>query len=340
MKILVIRFSSLGDCVLLASLLTHLKASGASEVTIVTKSLYVPLFSAVPGVDRVIGLGDKGALGGLLQIAAEHRSNGNTIIDAHNNLRSWILSERLGGARTRVKKYHRARLGLLLFKRHVRIPSVKARYEALGLSLGFPPMKDAHGRLDLPGSAEARASEWLAPFDGEFVTVAPGSRWPMKRWGADRYLELCRRLTARYGYRVILLGDRGDQAMCASIESTLGRNVLNLAGESSILEAAALIKRSAAFIGNDSGLMHLAEIVGVPVVVLFGPTVESFGYYPSLPESKVLERDLRCRPCSKNGARPCPKASQECLTRIPVDAVEKAFMDLLKREGPRRYVIP
>jgi heptosyltransferase-2 len=105
------------------------------------------------------------------------------------------------------------------------------------------------------------------------------------------------------------------------------------------MEAAAVIQGAATFIGNDSGLMHLAEAVGVPVIALFGPTVEAFGYYPSLGASRVVERDISCRPCSRNGSRRCPKGTQECLTAIPVEPVAEAFADLVEGRDNQRYVV-
>jgi heptosyltransferase-2 len=107
---------------------------------------------------------------------------------------------------------------------------------------------------------------------------------------------------------------------------------VHAAGEATLIETAALIARCETFVGNDSGLMHLAEAVGVPVVALFGPTVRAFGYAPSLPASTVVERRLACRPCSRNGAAPCPKRTYECLERIRVEDVVDAL------QAPRERV--
>jgi ADP-heptose:LPS heptosyltransferase len=160
----------------------------------------------------------------------------------------------------------------------------------------------------------------------------------MKTWGVDKYTELTRRLVFEFGYHVVLLGDERDAETTAPIARQIRERVTDLVGRTGILDTAAVIRRSIVFIGNDSGLMHLSEAVGVPVIVLFGPTVEAFGYYPSLAESKVVERSIPCRPCSRNGRRPCPKGTQECLTGIPVDSVEEALWDLLEKRGPARYV--
>lgn len=340
MNTVIIRFSSLGDCVLLCPFLSHLKTQGAEKVTVVTKSDYVELFSAVPGVDRIVALGKNAGMRGLLQIAEGQKTSRPAVIDAHNNWRSRLLSQQLGGADARIRKYYRARLGLILFKIPADIPSVRERYAELGTYLGFPRANGDVGALRLPPSCEQRALEELSAYEGKFLSVAPGSRWPMKQWEEEKYVELLKRIAHRHDFRLILLGDKKDRQIAAVIEQALGEYVMNLTGRTTILEAAGFIKRSVAFIGSDSGLMHLSEAVGVPVLALFGPTVKAFGYYPSLPRSKVCERDLSCRPCSRNGSRRCPKGTQECLKKIRVEDVEDIFLDLLREEGPPRYILP
>src|SRR5213075_725715 len=95
--------------------------------------------------------------------------------------------------------------------------------------------------------------------------------------------------------RILLVGDSADRQFTVPIARALGERCLDISGAPSLLKTAAHIARSRLFVGNDSGLMHLAEAVGVPVVALFGPTVESFGYYPSLAQSRTVERRLACR---------------------------------------------
>ena len=125
----------------------------------------------------------------------------------------------------------------------------------------------------------------------------------------------------------------------APIAKTLGSRALDIAGALPLLHTAAYLARCRAFVGNDSGLMHLAEAVGVPVVSLFGPTVEAFGYYPSLPRSLTIERTIACRPCSRNGSTPCPRRTGECLTAIPATTVAGAVASLFDASAPRRIVV-
>lgn len=338
MRVIVIRFSSLGDCILLCPFLAHLKANGAEEVTVISKRAFVELFSAASGVDRIVALDEKAGIRGLRQIIESHGGTDAVVIDAHNTMRSQLLGRGLGGADTRLKKYYAGRVGLILFKRPCTIPTMARRYSDLGESLGFPPMTARVGGIEIPPSARKSVDKSLTNIEGKLVSIAAGSRWPTKEWGLDKYIELTRRIIDDRDIHVLLHGNTDEREDADVIAGLFPGRVTNLAGRTGILETAAAIERSAIFVGNDSGLMHLSEAVGTPVIALFGPTVEQFGYFPSLPGSKVVERALNCRPCSRNGQRPCPRGSQECLTGITTDWVETAVRDALGARGPSRYI--
>jgi len=339
MRILVIRFSSLGDCILLCPLIEHLKAQGADEVAVVTKTVYAELFAAVRGLDRIVALEPAAGLAGIRRVIEACRGRDYLVIDAHNTTRSRLVSMGLGGAEARIKKYYPQRLGLIILKRQTNLPSVGGRYSTLAESLGFPAVEKTVGGIRVPDAARSRVDPLIPQNGRRTVVVAPGSRWPMKQWGEEKFLELTRRMTENYGCNVILIGDEREASTTGRIHGSVTKYTTDLAGRLSIMETAAVIERSEGFLGNDSGLMHLAEAVDVPVLGLFGPTVETFGYYPTAPGSKVMERDIGCRPCSRNGSRRCPKGTQECLVEIPVEPVVRAFADLIEKRGDSRYVL-
>jgi heptosyltransferase-2 len=339
MKFMLIRFSSLGDCILVCPLAAHLKTHGATEVTVVTKMAYIDIFAATTGVDRVVGFDPRGGLKGLRRIAEDHRLQGYRVIDVHNNWRSRFLSACLGGADVRLAKNYGPRLGLIVFKRPANLPSILEQYAELAGAVGMPVGKLTPGGIKIPDVMTEAAAERM-PRDGHpFVALAPGAKWPEKCWPLEHYAELARRLSQEHGYRLLLLGDDNDRGAAASISDELRDSCVNITGRTGVMEGAAHLQRCVGFVGNDSGLAHLAESVGVPATVLYGPTVDSFGYYPSLPESKSIERALSCRPCSRNGGRPCPRRTRECLAAIDVDAVESTVLEMLSNSGPKRYVL-
>jgi heptosyltransferase-2 len=339
MKVLLIRFSSLGDCVLLCPLVTHLKQNGTENIVVVTKNTYAPLLSAATGVDQVIGYDPRTGIGGLRRLAARFRDRGYTVIDAHSTFRSRLLSWMLGGARARFRKHYRDRLGLIVFKRPVSLPTMLEQYGALATAAGLPAASLSPGGINVPARYTAAAREVMGADNHPWIAVAPGSRWPAKRWPVEKYAELTDRLTRKRGYRVLLMGDGQDRPFTSVIAEAAGDNCLDISGRTSVLEGAGYLSGCTGFVGNDSGLTHLAEATGVPAVVLFGPTVEGFGYYPSLANSKVVERELGCRPCSRNGSRPCIRGTRECLAEIGVDTVEAAVLEMVSGTGPRRYAV-
>ena len=319
MKFLVIRFSSLGDCILLCPLLDYLKRSGAEEVVVLTKRAYAGLFASATGVDRVVALDKSAGVASLWRTASEFRGRGYTIIDAHGSLRSRLLCARAGRADVRIEKHTRQRISLIVWKRPADLPTMLERYARLCAPLGITTPQLAPGGIHIPDEAAQKAGTAMG--NASFIAVAPGSRWPAKRWNG--FAKLCETLAR--DDRILLVGDNSDREFTAPIAHALGDRCLDIAGTPSLMETAAHIARCRLFVGNDSGLMHLAEAVGVPVVALFGPTVEAFGYFPSLPQSRVIERRLGCRPCSRNGSIPCPKGTGECLTAIAPVAVVNAI---------------
>jgi lipopolysaccharide heptosyltransferase II len=341
MKYLVLRFSSLGDCVLLLPVLKAMKENGAEEVAVVTKEQYKELLASARGVDHVIALGRRAGPTTLFRLATFLREAGYEILDAHNSLRSRLLSALAGGAARRIEKHYLARTALLLWKKHVEIPNMRERYARLldGDIEGPipPPGKDL---ISISPRVEEKVKESLAGMRERFIAVAPGSRWNEKRWAAENFARLAGRIASDHGYDIIVLGDDGDAEAGKTVAKSLGRRALDLTGKTGILETACYLKASECLICNDSGLLHLAEAVGTPVLALFGPTTEEFGYYPSLPASKTCERIIPCRPCSRNGSRPCMLGTSECLAGIDVDAVEEVFRDLVLGRGPSRYYLP
>ncbi len=322
MRVLVVRFSSLGDCVLLCPLLAHLKRSGADDVVILTKRAYAELFAFAEGVDRVVAIDAGTSLVDLARIGRSFRDSADIVLDAHANPRSRVVCAAAGGASARFRKYYRERAGLIVFKRPASLPTILEEYAALAEHAGFGTATLAPGGVLIPRAESERAAVRVGG-DRPAVAVAPGSRWRAKRWSG--FAALCDGLVAA-GRRVVLVGDARDRVFTAPIAATLGSNGVDAAGEATLIQTAALIAQCESFVGNDSGLMHIAEAVGVPVTALFGPTVRAFGYGPSLQPSVTIERRLACRPCSRNGAAPCPKRTYECLEGIHADDVLRAVL--------------
>lgn len=157
---------------------------------------------------------------------------------------------------------------------------------------------------------------------GPVVALCPGAEYgPSKRWPAERFVELARRCTTS-GITVWLMGSKRDLDTASAFAGCDG--VVDLVGRTSLGDAVDLLSGVKAVVTNDSGLMHVAAAVDVPVVALFGSTTPAFTP-PLSQQAVVVSRDLDCRPCHQ---RTCPLGHLACLTGISVDAVCDALADV------------
>lgn len=337
-KILVMRFSSLGDLVLITPLLKALRMGfPASEIHMACKEMYVEIFTENKNIDRLFIL-RKGGLKDFLKLHSKLRRERYTvIIDAHNVIRSNLLLHTLR-ARTKLQiRKDQSRKTLLIERKlnmYERIEPLVTRYMELAGRLGIQRIEEPVTELFVPEPAFAKINEAIigAGFGGRrLVAIAPGASWETKRWPAGHFESLISGLsTLETG--IILLGGSEETALNEGIAVRSSRALLNFTGRLSIIETAAALMKCSVLVTNDSAPLHIAEAVGTPVVALFGPTVEEFGYFPLLEESVALEVQLACRPCSRNGARPCPLGTKECLTAITPEMVIKEVRKILEIE--------
>jgi heptosyltransferase-2 len=345
-RLLVIRFGSLGDlCILtwtLAGLAARREAAGRAHVTLAVKELYAPLLTGAPGVDRVEPLRGRGAAA-LSDLARRLRSQPfDRIVDAHDVLRSRLLTQLMRRRPTRrLRKDTLARLRLLWTRRTASSLAARLldRYDrALAAEAdGAEGAGAAHLRRAGRPPLRPRLAE--PPASARRLGLAPGARWDTKRWPPEHFAELLRGfreitgapVTIFLGARELAWFDSGPLADAAAV--TGGVEVVRARP---LPEVAARLAECGTLVTNDSGLLHLAEAVGTPVLACFGPTVREFGYFPLLPASRVLEVDgLACRPCSRNGKRPCHRRDLACLRRT---APETALATLLGMPPWRRDV--
>ena len=326
-RILVIRFGALGDLVLGTVLLAALReAHPRAEIWWVTKERWAPLLRADGRIDRLVVLPEGGSLGGLL---AELESVPfDLVLDAHANLRSRALCALLPP--TPVRRLEKDGLARwILLRGGPVLPGLRRRLVDRLLDLVPELGPERRGRLRpriVPGTdALGRASEWTGD-ERRWIAVAPGAKHPTKQWPAERFAALCGRL-ADEGFGVIVMGGPDEATTIARVvddarDAGPPQAVRAWPVDRSLDESAAVLGACDLLVGNDSGLVHLAEAVGTPAVVLFGPTVREWGYFPLDPRSVVVERpEVPCRPCSKVGDRPCHQTQRWCLTRSTVDEV-------------------
>jgi len=152
------------------------------------------------------------------------------------------------------------------------------------------------------------------------IAIGAGASYgSAKCWPPDRFAELANRLQAQSDADVILFGTPAEAAVSSAIAAGMRHPPINLTGKTSIEDLPALLSQCHLFIGNDSGAMHVAASVGLPVVAVFGPT-DPFGTAPVTPRCSIIQEKPYCSPCF---LRRCP-TDHRCMTRVTPDGVEAA----------------
>jgi len=249
---------------------------------------------------------------------------------------STALSFRLGGVRWRLG-YGRDCRSFLLSRAIPRPGNVHQidYYDHLLTVLDgpLPPAPERFLRIpkELDDSLSVRMVQMGIPMEPAPIIIAPGAAYgPAKCWPVERFSQVVERLVVDYPERMILcLGGRDEEDLIGEIMKTLKTNrVRALAGTLALDEALALIARAACVLANDSGLMHAAWALDVPLLAIFGPT-DPRGSRPLSPRSRLIHKRAECAPCLH---RRCP-IDHRCMTSITVDEVVCVMKELLGSKG-------
>lgn len=162
------------------------------------------------------------------------------------------------------------------------------------------------------------------------IGINAGSVWATKRWLPEGFAAVADRLMRDLHAKVLFIGGAKDRPVVDAIVAQMQQKPLNWAGETSLKELIAAIGRSAVFLTNDSGPMHIAVASNVPTVALFGPTTKELGFFPYGSGHTVIEKNLDCRPCGLHGAEKCPLGHFQCMRQITADEVFHAVKAQLK----------
>jgi ADP-heptose:LPS heptosyltransferase len=196
--------------------------------------------------------------------------------------------------------------------------------------------------LQVPEAATDKVATLLASLGGRpLIALAPGSKMPAKRWFLPRYVEICRRIVEQHAQLgLVVLGGAEDRvAGDAIVEAVGAARALNLAGETTIIESAAVLARSSLYLGNDTGTMHLAATMAVPCVAVFTSRENRDTWAPWGDDHAVLRRDLPCSGCMLER---CEREHMRCLDLISVDDVWRELAPRLPhlraRESSERVV--
>jgi ADP-heptose:LPS heptosyltransferase len=336
MKILVIRFSSIGDIVLTTPVVRCLKQQLGADVHFLTKSNFEKILSSNPYIDRVFSIEKK-----VSEVIESLKAEGyDAVIDLHGNLRSLQVKFALS-----VRSYTFDKLNfekwIMTNLKINRLPNshIVDRYlktvEPLGVKNDgngldfFIPKQD---EIDVMSDVRCQMSESKTGHSSfsnnhpsvKFVAFVIGAAHATKRLPTEKIIEICDKIDRP----IFLLGGKEDaergNIICAKSKS----HVVNLCGKLNLNQSASIVQQAEKVVTHDTGLMHIAAAFGKDIVSVWGNTIPEFGMTPYLPSanSQIIEvKDLSCRPCSKIGHDQCPKGHFKCMQMIDTLTIAAAI---------------
>lgn len=309
-KILIIRFSSLGDIILSFPLISALKKEyPESEIHYLTKSEYKSLLELNPFISKTI-LYNSQPLSELKSVVKSEKYD--LVLDIHKNFRSILLTLFSGLNVNRYKKDTIKKILLVKFKINLfkKIVPVYLKYIKL-FGKEFSEKYKAY-------TSSLLSFEKGKKFEFKYIVIAPSSKHFTKTYPKEKFVELINKLELR----VVLVGDESnkDIEICNYIERETG--AMNLCGKLGYNELANIIYNSEYVVTNDSSILHFSESLGKKVKAIFGSTVKEFGFFPQLKQSVVFEnKNLKCRPCTHIGLPACPLGHFKCMNEIQIEKV-------------------
>ncbi len=189
--------------------------------------------------------------------------------------------------------------------------------------------------IAIPEDITTWAEQAVPLREAPLIALCPGAKHFTKQYPLHHLSKVCELILDRTGAEIVVLGGKEEQTAAETLRQIAPERIHSFCGTLRLLESAAVLARCSAAVSNDSGLMHMATAVGVPVAALFGSTVREFGFFPYNANSVVLETEgLSCRPCTHIGRTSCPHTHFRCMESIePQRVADALFMLLENRRG-------
>ncbi len=322
MKVLVIRFSSLGDVILCTSVLPALKERGF-KVDFLTFKPFGEILEKQPFVNRVIEV-ERGKLKSISSIRelSSKLKGYDFALDLHDVLRTKVLRTFLPFKTYVYNKHALLRRLMVVFKpfksKWLYVPELYGKaLEKAGIEVKRPRP------VLFPDSKLVKRFKEIVPENS--VAVSPAAKWKSKRYPLEKFVKLTEILKSA-GFTPVVVGGKEEKEIGEIFEKT---GILNFCGKLSLKESLAVISLCKAVVSNDSAVVHMARALKVPVVSIFGPTHPAFGFAPAEDEGVALTLNLPCSPCSLHGKTGC--ADRKCFN-IPPEKIAEVTLSLIGRK--------
>ena len=320
MKILIVRFSSIGDIVLTTPIIRAIKTQRPDvKIHYLTRKSYTPLLEHNPHIEKLVSFNER-----INEIIPElKKEQYDLIVDLHKNIRTLRLKFALKRPTSSFDKENFKKWILVNFKKDT-LPKVHVvdRYFSAVKPLNvFSDQKPGELFIAPEETVDTLVQFELKP--KKYVTIAIGAQFGTKRMPEHlvaQIIEKCSR-------PMLIVGGPEDRERGTRIvELCPEKNIINTCGEFTIMQSASVVSQSATLLTGDTGMMHIAACFDVPIVSVWGNTVPALGMYPYCPhqtENYSIHEvtGLKCRPCSKIGFQDCPKKHFNCMNLHDVDAI-------------------
>lgn len=321
MKVLVVRFSSIGDVVLTSPIVRCLKKQlgEKSEIHFLSKVQFTDLLIDNPYIDKLYTIQKD-----IDEVLPKLKNEGYThVVDLHKNLRSKRLIAQLKVKSSSFPKLNIEKWLLTNFKIN-KMPQLHIvdRYFEAVKELG---VKNDQQGLDFfiraKNNIDVKATYGLE----QFKAIAIGAQFATKRLPFEQLHEIISELKGP----IVLLGGPTDTELGEELVKALpNKSIQNLCGKLNLQESASVLKQAAVLLTHDTGLMHIASAFAMPIVSVWGNTVPDLGMYAYTPANPNLVsihevKDLKCRPCSKIGYTKCPKKHFKCMVDQNIEGIVK-----------------
>ena len=333
LKLLIVRFSSIGDIVLTTPVVRCLKQQVQGiEVHYLTKPQFQSLLTPNPYIDKVYTLGAS-----LKETAAQLKlENYDGVIDLHNNLRTLRLKRLLGKPSYAFNKLNWEKWLLVKLKLN-RMPDIHIVDRYMETAARFGVKNDGQG-LDyyIPDTEKLDTTSLPNAFGNGYITFAIGGQHRTKQLPNHKIVEVLQQLN----YPTILIGGKEDAKNGEEILKSVSHlSIINRCGQLSLHQSALMVQNSKGLITHDTGMMHIAAALDIPILSVWGNTVPQLGMYPYYKQGSqaALKAEmfevlgLKCRPCSKIGYDKCPKGHFDCMEKQDSRAIAAKAL-LLSRE--------
>jgi heptosyltransferase-2 len=305
LKILVVRFSSIGDIVLTTPVVRALKKQLNAEVHFLTKSPFTSFLINNPYVDVVYQI-DKS----VNEVNSDLKNEKyDLVVDLHSNLRS----KKLRNIGKKYVKYNKDTFKKFLFVKFS-VDRLKSKHtvERYFDTVEKMDVKNDNEGLDFFFSKKDEID--LTVFPKPYITFAIGGMHFTKKLPTEKIISICKKRKDS----VVLIGGPEDFEIGKIIESNCD-NVINTCGKYNINESAFIVNNSDLLITHDTGMMHIAAALGKKTFSIFGGTHPNLGFTPYMPnsENRIIQiENLDCRPCHRYGKNKCPKGHFKCMQEI------------------------